>query len=86
MGVDEEVFISIDKKAKKVAERKREILEEKTKEYNAKKDTQFKKYSSIIEKIEGEGYKETQARLASALPEKIEGSVFHKIIKSVRNG
>jgi hypothetical protein len=86
MGIDEDVFISIDKKAKKVAARRKFLNEESTKKFNELKNLQFKKYSSIIEKIEGETYQETQARLASALPEKIEGAIFHKIIKSVRNG
>lgn len=85
MGLDKEVFISIERKQKIVNERRAEILSELTAKTRAQEAIVFEKYKNIISKEENESYNQTKDRLAAALPEKINGSVFHKIIKTIRN-
>lgn len=71
-GLNEEVA-----RKRNIAETSKQISEEKRKI--------FETYKNIIPKIEGESYKETSTRLSKALAEnKISGSVFHMIIKYVR--
>lgn len=85
MGVDVEVFISIDKKAEMVEEKRAEKAIENKRKQVAVQQEVFAKYSNLISKIETENYKETCNRLAAVLPEKIKGSTFHNIVKFIRS-
>lgn len=42
------------------------------------------KYTSLIEKIEGEKYKDTAARLSLAIGQRIDSAVFHAAVKQIR--
>lgn len=85
IGVDVEVFVSIDKKAKLVEEKRAQIAIEKRHKQLAEQQEVFSKYSNLISKIETESYKETCNRLAAVLPEKIQGTTFHNIVKFIRS-
>lgn len=85
MGVDIEVFVSIDKKSKLVEEKRAEKAIENKRKQVAVQQEVFAKYSNLISKIETESYKETCNRLAAVLPEKIQGTTFHNIVKFVRS-
>jgi len=84
LGVDVEVFLSIERKQNIVNARRAEIAKIAEEKRKAEEQAVFEKYKNIIPKIEGEKYKECQQRLADSLPERIQGSVFHKIIKYLR--
>lgn len=84
MGVDIEVFISIEKKQKAIDLRIQEKAVEANNRFLAKQQSDLEIYSNIIKKIEGESYKQTEARLSAALPEKIAGQTFHKLVKQIR--
>lgn len=84
MGIDVEVFLSIERKQNIVYTIRKERMEASAQAFRLQEAVVFEKYKNIIERIEGESYKETQDRLAKALPEKIKGSTFHKIIKQLR--
>ena len=84
MGVDAEVFLSIERKEKIVSERRKQIQQEISNKWYAEQEVVFEKFKNCIEKVEGESYKETETRLSNAIGEKIHGSTFHKIVKAIR--
>ena len=84
MGVDKEVFLSIEKKQQAVDCRRKEIAIEISNKFIAEQEIVLNKYSNLISKVEGESYKQTEARLSEALPEKIAGQTFHKLVKLIR--
>jgi hypothetical protein len=84
MGVDEEVFLSIERKQKAVDSARAARLAESIRLQNEVDKKEIDKYINIIDKIDGESYKQTESRLSAALPTKIEGRIFHKIIKEIR--
>jgi len=80
MGVDIEVFRSIQSKQNKIDEIKlrryqlqRELIEK-----------EAETYAQFINKIEGEKYKDTCKRLSKALNKRISGAVFHRAVKLIR--
>lgn len=84
MGVDLEVFVSIEKKQKIVDEIREERSKAAYEAGIAADNVVFEKYKAIIPRVEPEVYKETEKRLAAELPEQINGRVFHRIVKHVR--
>lgn len=85
MGVDADVFLSIEKKQNIIAEATKRRQQEVSEAWEAEQSKVFEKYKNIISPITGETYKQTAARMSAAMPEKINGSTFHKLIKHIRH-
>lgn len=84
MGVDQDVFLHIERKKKIIDDLRLKKDIEISNKWYAVQEVVFNRYCDLISKIDGETYKETEARLAAAMPEQIHGSTFHKIIKHIR--
>lgn len=84
MGLDREVFLSIERKERIIHNIRYNRLIADTAAYNAQQEVVFEKYKDLIQRFEPETYNETKMRLSTALPEKIHSGTFHKIIKYIR--
>lgn len=85
MGVDTDVYVSIERKQRLIDSIKLQKIEEYNKKYKEKQEIIFNQYKDVIIPIKDENYKETANRLSIILPNRIDGSTFHRLVKFIRN-